>query len=59
MPDTSNHRYYDYNDNGSIWIDRVWAIDRLVEKYHIELMNMNDERIVEEYVDKFGDPNRP
>lgn len=72
---------YGYRSDDSIWIDRNFAINKLVEKYYMEaagnnaendeeaqglveayetrLRAMDEEQLTEEYVNKFGDPNRP
>ena len=50
---------YGYREDNSIWVDQELAIIKLSEKYHCELMDMNEEQLTEEYVNKFGDPNRP
>lgn len=50
---------YGYRKDGSIWVDTKWATDQLVERYSMELINMDEEQLTEEYVNKFGDPNRP
>ena len=50
---------YGYRNDGSIWVDTKWAIDELVESYSMYLIDMDDEQLTEEYVNKFGDPNRP
>ena len=72
---------YGYRSDDSIWIDRNFAINKLVEKDYIEaaennaendkeaqglaeayetrLRAMGEEQLTEEYVEKFGDPNRP
>lgn len=54
-----NKILYGYRKDGSIWVDQQWAIDKLVEKYHCDLMDIDEEQLTEEYVNKFGDPNRP
>ena len=50
---------YGYRKDGSIWVDTKWSIDELVERYSMELVDMDEEQLTEEYVNKFGDPNRP
>ena len=54
-----NKPLYGYRKDGSIWVDQAHAMKELVETYHSNLMDMDEEQLTEEYVNKFGDPNRP
>ena len=50
---------YGYRKDGTVWVDQKWATDKLVEHYSMGLIDMDEEQLTEEYVNKFGDPNRP
>ena len=58
MLDDGNKRFYGYKQDGSIWLNDGWAINRLAEEHNMKLMDMNENQLTEEYVKVFGDPNR-